>query len=100
MANEMMELLGQVTDEKSFVRFLGILAAQAEASTHDCERSYRDCVPEEHWQTRSTAKFLRSAEEWGGGDFADGAHGGEPILRRVATMLYVAKYLRSDDRPR
>lgn len=99
MANALMELLEKVTDERSFLRFLTALREACEASTHDCEQSYADCLPDEHWQTRSTKNFLKSMEEWAGGDFADGQHGGDPILRRVATMLYVGRYLRSEDRP-
>lgn len=99
MADALMGLLEQVTDEPSFRRFLTALREACEASEHDCERSYADCLPAGHWQTRSTKNFLRSMEDWSGGDFVDGRHGGDPILRRVATMLYVGRYLLSEDRP-
>ena len=100
MANALMEMLGTVEDETTFIRFLSALRADCEASRHDCERRYDDCLPEEHWQTRSTKNFLKSVEDWASrGDFADGVHHGEPILRRVATMLYVGKYLRHEDSP-
>lgn len=100
MANALMDLLLQVDDEASFNRFLSALRADCESSKHDCEQRYDECIQEEHWQTRSTKNFLRSVEEWAtGGDFAEGVHHGEPILRRVATMLYVGKHLRNEDWP-
>ena len=94
MPDTIRDLLAKVEDETTFIRFLSALRADSEASRHD------DCVPEDHWQTRSTTKFLRAAEDWASrGDFADGVHHGEPLLRRVATMLYVGKYLRHEDYP-
>ena len=100
MSDALMALVQEVHDEKSFVRFLSALRADCESSEHDCERSYNDCLPGGHWQTRSTKNFLRSVEDWAaGGDFAGGVHHGEPMLRRVATMLYVGRYLLSEDRP-
>lgn len=99
MAKATMELLQTVKDERTFVQFLTALREDCEESTHDCERRYADCLPQEHWQTRSTVKFLRSMEDWAGGDFVEGQHGDDPILRRVATMLFVGKYLLSEDRP-
>jgi hypothetical protein len=105
MANRLTELLEKITDEASFNRFLSALREDCENHERDCQRSYRECtaedrIAEEHWETRSTASFLRSVEDWAtGGDFAEGVHHGEPILRRVATMLYVGKYFRPEDRP-
>ena len=100
MANALTDLLEQVTDETTFNRFLSALRADCESSTHDCERRYEECMEGDHWQTRTTKNFLRSVEAWAtGGDFAEGVHHGEPILRRVATMLYVGKYLRHEDYP-
>ncbi len=96
----LMELLENVTDETTFLRFLSALRENCEAE-HDCSGGYPDCMTADHWETRSTKDFLRSVEEWAtGGDFAQGIHHGEPILRRVATMLYVGKYFRPEDRPR
>jgi hypothetical protein len=101
MAEKLIDLVQQVSDEASFNRFLTAMRADCESSQHDCEQRYEDCLPDEHWQTRSTKNFLRSVEDWATrGDFADGVHHGEPILRRVATMLYVGRYLLSEDRPR
>jgi hypothetical protein len=101
MPDTIRDLLAKVEDETTFIRFLSALRADSEASRHDCESRYDDCLPEDHWQTRSTTKFLRAVEDWASrGDFADGVHHGEPMLRRVATMLYVGKYLRHEDYPR
>ena len=100
MANELVELLQTVTDEKSFNRFLTALREDCEEHARKCTGSYRDCAQENHWETASTKDFLRSAEDWAvRGDFADGEHYGEPILRRVATMLYVGRNYRPEDRP-
>jgi hypothetical protein len=99
MADTLMQLLETVTDEQSFVRFLRALREDCE-SEKDCPRYDQiQCVEANHWETRSTDHFLRSVEDWAaGGDFANGIHYGEPILRRVATMLYVGRNLRVEDR--
>jgi hypothetical protein len=101
MANRLTELLLKVTDEKSFNQFLRALREDCENHERDCDRrSYHDCMAEDHWETHSTSSFLRSVEDWATlGDFADGVHHGEPILRRIATMLYVGKNLRPEERP-
>jgi hypothetical protein len=96
----LVNLAQQVTDERSFVRFLTVLREDCESSHHDCEAQYNNCIEDNHWQTRSTKNFLRSMEDWAGGDFVEGEHGGDPILRRVATMLCVGRHLLSEDRPR
>lgn len=100
MYQQLLDLAQQVTDEKSFVRFLTALREDCEQNSNNrCEENIRRCDPERDWETRSTAKYLRSVEEWAAnGDFADGQHYGEPILRRVATMLLVGRHLRSEDR--
>jgi hypothetical protein len=100
MPNALQELLAQVEDETTFIRFLTALRMDCESSRHDCERTYDDCLENDHWQTKSTANFLRSMSEWAHGDFADGVHDGEPLLRRFATMLYVGRYLLREDAPR
>ena len=102
MSNTLQELIATVDDERSFVRFLAALRADSEIE-HDrrCRGDYNACAAADHWETRSTTDFLRSAEDWASrGDFADGEHYGEPMLRRIATMLYVGKYLLPQDRPR
>lgn len=102
MSGKLQELIAEVTDEPSFLRFLRALREDAEAQSpdHDCRRTYYECVAVDHFETRSTRDFLTSVEAWAaGGDFADGVHHGEPMLRRVATMLYVGKYYRPEDRP-
>ena len=102
MADRLMELLEKVKDEKSFNQFLTALREECENHERDCDRrSHYECATEGHWETHSTSSFLRSVEDWATrGDFADGKHYGEPILRRVATMLYVGKNFRPEDRPR
>jgi hypothetical protein len=97
--DQWLEMIGQITDEKSFMRFLAALREDCENHDRDCNRSWRECSSAQHWETRSTGSFLRSMEDWGGGDFIEGRHHGDPILRRVATMLYVGRFLRPDDRP-
>ena len=101
MANKLYDLLETVNDEKSFNRFLTALVEDCEAHERDCPRiSYIDCATANHWETASTKDFLRSVEDWATrGDFADGVHYGEPILRRIATMLYVGRNYRPEDRP-
>ena len=99
MANVLQDLLGKVTDEPSFLRFLAALRADNEAHERDCRlRSWRDCAMADHWETKSIKQFLSSMESWGAGDFGDGLHGDEPLLRRFATMLYVGRGLRPEDR--
>jgi hypothetical protein len=100
MAKAWMDLIAEVTDEKSFLRFLAALREDYETHERDCpRRSYFDCASADHWETTSIKDFLKSAEEWGGGDFADGEHYGEPLLRRVATLLFAGRHIRPDDRP-
>src|SRR5258708_15013448 len=103
MANGLMDLVQEVTDETSFLRFLKAFLEDCEDHEQRCDQGYRyvDCAQADHWETRSTKDFLRSVEDWASrGDFADGVHHGEPMLRRIATMLYVGKYFRPHDRPR
>jgi hypothetical protein len=100
MSNKLMDLVQAVTDEPSFVRFLSALREDCGQHDRDCSQRWRECSQQDHWETRSTRDFLASVEEWArDGDFAQGEHHGEPMLRRVATMLYVGRYLRPDDRP-
>jgi hypothetical protein len=99
MENALLSLAQTVDDEKSFVRFLAAMREECQSSKHDCEARNENCLEQEHWQTRSTVNFLKAIEEWASGDFAEGWHGGEPILRRVATMLSVGKFLRHEDMP-
>jgi hypothetical protein len=99
MADPLMELLQKVVDEASFNRFLTALREDCEKE-NDCRGSYWACAQENHWETKSTAAFLRSVEDWATrGDFADGQHHGEPLLRRFATMLYVGRNLLPEERP-
>jgi hypothetical protein len=95
------DLLQEVTDEQSFIRFLHALVEDCETHERDCPRpSYWDCAQSNHWETHSTKDFLKSVEDWAaGGDFAEGEHHGVPMLRRVATMLWVGRNLRPGDRP-
>lgn len=101
MAEALTDLVQKVTDETSFLRFLTAFREECEAHARSCRLPYQECSQADHWETRQTTDFLKSMEDWGTrGDFADGVHHGEPILRRLATMLYVGKYFRSEDRPR
>jgi hypothetical protein len=101
MADRLYDLLPTVTDEKTFIQFLQALREECEEHERNCpRRSYWDCAQQQHWETHSTKDFLVSVEDWASrGDFADGVHHGEPLLRRVATMLMVGRYLRPEDRP-
>lgn len=101
MANRLMEMIEKVNDERSFNQFLSALREDCENHERDCDRrNYFACAAEQHWETHSTSSFLRAVEDWAtGGDFARGVHHGEPILRRVATMLYVGRHLLSEERP-
>jgi hypothetical protein len=84
------DLLEQITDETSFLRFLTALREECEAHEH---AGRRDELEEPLWDAFATKDFLRSAEDWATrGDFAEGVHHGEPMLRRVATMLLAGKY--------
>ena len=84
------DLLEQITDETSFLRFLRALREECEAHEHLHQRDHPDEVL---WDAFATKDFLRAAEDWAsGGDFAEGRHYGEPMLRRVATMLLAGKW--------
>jgi hypothetical protein len=89
------KLIESVTDERSFLLFLKALREDCARSERECPKHDRRCQHPNamnHWESYSTKDFLETAEWWGGGDFADGAHYGDPILRRVATMLYAARF--------
>jgi hypothetical protein len=94
MADPLIHLVEKVTDETSFLVFLKAFRENCERE-QGCRRGLSE-DHEDHWETHSTLDFLRSAEDWAAnGDFAEGQHYGEPMLRRVATMLYVGKYYSS-----
>jgi hypothetical protein len=101
MANRAYDLLETVVDETTFLRFLTALREDCEGHERDCPKvSYFDCGSNDHWETSSTTHFLRSMEDWGTrGDFADGEHYGEPMLRRIASMLYAGRSFKVEDRP-
>ena len=85
-------LLEKVDDEQSFIRFLRAMREDYEKTERECRGFGPECMEQGHWESRSIRDFLRSAEEWANGDFGEGVHHGEPILRRVAVMLYVGRY--------
>ena len=83
------DLLEQITDETSFLRFLRALREECE--TH--ERLAQRDSEEPLWDAFATRDFLRAAEDWASrGDFAEGQHYGEPMLRRVGAMLLAGKW--------
>lgn len=83
------DLLEQITDETSFIRFLKALREECEA--HEGITQPDEEVP--LWEAFATKDFLRSAEDWATrGDFGEGEHYGEPMLRRVGAMLLAGKY--------
>lgn len=93
MANELIGLLEGIHDETSFIKFLRVLIEDLERSERECSRAPHECAEAEHWESVGTKDYLESIEDWASrGDFADGVHHGEPLLRRFATMLFVGKY--------
>ena len=93
MPHPLYEMVEQVTDEKSFNAFLVALRKDCEWHEREGKRHDRmECIEGQHFETQSTRDFLKSMESWAtGGDFADGEHYGEPILRRIATMMLVGR---------
>lgn len=94
MSHPLYELFQTVTDEKSFNRFLVALRKDCEEHERDGRRhSDIECAEGQHFQTHSTRDFLRSMEDWAtNGDFANGDHGGAPILQRIAAMMFVGRF--------
>jgi hypothetical protein len=93
MHHPLYEMLETVNDEKSFNRFLTALRKDCEDHERNCgRRDPIECAEGQHFESHSTKDFLKSMEDWAvGGDFADGQHYGDPILRRIATMLFVGR---------
>jgi len=96
--NKPYDLLEQITDETSFLRFLRALREECEEDERG-QHSPDARVPP--WESFATKDFLRGAEEWAAnGDFGAGRHYGDPMLRRVAAMLLAGKYkVREPERP-
>jgi hypothetical protein len=101
MAETLPDLIEKIHDEQSFLRFFRALREDYEATERNCHNPHGHiCVAEGHWESRSIRDFLRSSEDWGTrGDFGEGVHHGEPILRRIATMLYVGRYKLREEPP-
>jgi len=95
---ELLELAQEVSDEQSFIRFLKALREDCEKNSDCGHRRYGHC-DENCWETRKTRDYFKSMEHWAGGDFAEGRHYGDPMLRRVATMMLVGRHYLSDERP-
>lgn len=93
MTHPIYDMIEQVKDEKSFNAFLTALRKDCEQHERDRNRhDSRTCLEGQHFETHSTRDFLKSMEDWATkGDFADGEHYGEPILRRIATMMLVGR---------
>lgn len=91
MAETLMDALQKVSDEKSFLQFLRLMIEDCEKSERECRAPLHQCQ-ELHWESFSTKDFLRAAEDWGHGDFIEGRHYDEPMLRRVATLLYSGRF--------
>lgn len=93
MSHPLYEMIEKVTDEKSFNEFLVAFRKDCEAHQRDGSRhDPNECAEGQHFENYSTRDFLKSMENWATkGDFADGEHYGEPILRRIATMMLVAR---------
>jgi hypothetical protein len=101
MPGTLYDMLEGITDETSFVRFLAALREDCEThERHSSRHDSQECIASGHWETHNTTLFLKSMEDWATrGDFAEGVHHGEPMLRRIATMLYVGRGFRPEDRP-
>ncbi|MDP9192537.1 MAG: hypothetical protein M3P06_12625 [Acidobacteriota bacterium] len=93
MPHPIYEMIEKVTDEKSFNAFLTALRKDCEWHERNGGRHDRmECVEGQHFEAHSTRDFLKSMEDWAtGGDFAEGQHYGEPILRRIAAMMWVGR---------
>jgi hypothetical protein len=93
MPHPLYEMIEQVTDEKSFNRFLTALREDCEwHERNGSSHQSLECVEGQHFETHSTRDFLKSMENWATkGDFANGQHYGEPILRRLAAMMWVGR---------
>jgi hypothetical protein len=100
MSDELMDLVQKVHNETTFIQFLRAMIQDLEKTERECSPyPSHICVAEGHWESRTAKDYLESVEDWASrGDFADGVHFGEPILRRVATMLYVGRYRKHPSR--
>jgi hypothetical protein len=89
------DLAEKIKDEQSFLRFFTALREDFQKTERECRNRHGHiCVEQGHWETRSVGEFLRSAEDWGvRGDFGEGVHHGEPMLRRIAYMLLAGRFL-------
>jgi hypothetical protein len=101
MYQELMDLSQKVTDEKSFCEFLTALRKDCESHQRDCVRhGSQECIEGHHFEAHNTRDFLYTMEDWATrGDFRDGRHYGDPILRRIATMLVVARFKTREPEP-
>ena len=99
MPHKLYDMMQTVDDEKSFVAFLAAMVEDIDEHERSGRHDPYSCIEGDHFRAQSTRQFLRSMEEWArDGDFAAGRHYGDPILRRVATMLYVGRHpLREDE---
>ncbi|HYH09896.1 MAG TPA: hypothetical protein VEK11_22805 [Thermoanaerobaculia bacterium] len=91
MPHKLYDMLETIHDETSFVAFLAALIEDLEKHERAQPHDRIECAEGDHFTSHATRDFLRSMEEWAHGDFGEGEHHGEPILRRIATMLYVGR---------
>ena len=95
MPEPLEDVLLRVTDEKSFIEFLRELAADFHRPPEKVFDG-SEWIEIVRWTNKSVPQFLLGGAAWGSGDFVEGEHGGEPLLRRVATLLYAARYSNLD----
>lgn len=84
MPNDWSAIIQEVKDEQTFLQFLRTLREDWKNGGADSD------LP---WESETIGEFLDSAIDWGArGDFGEGQHYGDPMLRRVAAMLFTGRW--------